>query len=253
MSASSTLDLALRLWPPLRDRGAVDDPADLDTLLAAQGLPGAPGEEGGVRHTFACFPPGAAATFALPAGERPRDDADARLLAHLLVTRTLLAAGLAIDRRVLAAQGDASAMTWAVRGEYSASPLALATSLWLIALDPLAASDRPLAIEWSPPYYQDAARWDLEYRLHSHYDIRERALDWVAYASVSSARHPGCSLWTIVEPLLRFGDGRSQIALAQFAEAADAAGEEAPAAAMLERARVAALLRAFLAQGRGAG
>ena len=248
MSTSTTLDLALRLWPRLRDGGAVDDPADLDTLLAAQGQPGAPGYDGGVRRTFACFPPGEQATFTLPTGERPRDDADARLLAHILVTRTLLGAGLAVDRRVQAAQGDAYAMTWAVRGDYDASPLTLAASLWLIALDPQRLSDHPLTIDWSPAHYQGAARWDLEYRLFSHYDIRERALDWVAYASVAPARHPGCSIWTIVEPLLRLSDGRSALALAQFAEASDTVDEEAPAAAMLERARIAALLRAFVAQ-----
>ena len=37
MSTSPVLDLAIRLWPQVRDRGAVDDPNDLDTLLAAQG------------------------------------------------------------------------------------------------------------------------------------------------------------------------------------------------------------------------
>lgn len=39
---SPVLELAIRLWPQVRDRGAVDDPSDLDTLLASQGQPGAP-------------------------------------------------------------------------------------------------------------------------------------------------------------------------------------------------------------------
>lgn len=242
------LDLAIRLWPQVRDRGTVDDPNDLDTLLAAQGLPGAPGVEGGVQRTFACFAPDEEATFLLPTGERPRDDTDARLIGHILVTRTLLAAGLSVDRRVQGAMGDAYAATWAVGGAYDASPLALATSIWLAALDPQQASDRPLPIDWSPALYQDPARWDVHYRLFSHYDIRERMLDWVSYASVRPARHPGCSLWTLVEPLLRIPDQRAQIALAQLAEASDESEESVPAAAMLDRARIAALLRAHVAQ-----
>ena len=255
MSTSPILDLAIRLWPQVRDRGAVDDPNDLDALLAAQGRPGAPGAEHGVRHTFACFPPGGAAgeeaTFVLPTGERPRDDADARLIAHLLVTRVLLGAGLSVDRRVQGAMGDAYAMTWAVRGGYDASPLALATSMWLAALDPQQSSDRPLTIDWSPALYQDAERWDLDYRLFSHYDIRERMMDWVSYASVAPSRHPGCSIWTLAEPLMRIPDQRAQIALGQLAEAADEAEEAPPAAAMLDRARIAALLRAYTAQRSG--
>ena len=252
MSTSPVLDLAIRLWPQVRDRGAVDDPNDLDTLLAAQGRPGAPGFEGGVRRTFACFPPEEDATFVLPTGERPRDDADARLIAHLVVTRTLLGAGLSVDRRVQGAMGDAYAMTWAVRGAYGASPLALATSMWLAALDPQQSSDHPLPIDWAPAYYQDAERWDVDYRLFSHYDIRERMLDWATFASGSPARHPGCSVWTLVEPLMRITDGRAQIALAQFGDASDEESEEAvPAAAVLDRARISALLRAYLAQMSG--
>ena len=250
MSSSPTLDLALRLWPQVRDRGTVDDPTELDALMAAMGQPGAPGYEGGLRRTFACFPLAEQATFVLPTGERPANDADARLLAHIIVARTLLGAGLGVDRRLQAAIGDAFAQTWAVRGAYDASPVVLATSIWLVALDEQQASDRPIAIDWTPEFYNDPERWDLEYRLFSHYDIRERVLDWVSYASVSPSRHPGCSIWTIAEPLLRITDQRAQIALAQFAEASDEVDEDAPASAMLERARVAALLRAFAAQGR---
>src|SRR5262249_41857486 len=99
-----------------------------------------------------------------------------RLLAHIIVTRTLLGAGLGVDRRVQAAQGDAIAQTWGVRGDYDASPLVLATSMWLVALDEQQASDRPLAIDWTPEFYQDAGRWDRESRLMSHYDVRERVL-----------------------------------------------------------------------------
>ncbi len=250
MSTSAVLDLALRLWPQARDRGAVDDPSDLDTLMAAMGQPGAPGYEGGLRRTFACFGPDEEAAFVLPTGERTQSDAEARLLGHIIVTRTLLGAGLGIDRRVQTAAGDAYAQTWAVRGAYDASPLTLATSIWLVALDEQQASDRPVNIDWTPALYDDADRWDTEYRLFSHYDIRERVLDWVSFASVSPNRHPGCSIWTIAEPLLRINDQRAQIALAQFVEASDEMDEDTPASAMLERARVAALLRGFAAQGR---
>lgn len=248
---SDVLNLAQRLWPQIRDHGTVDDPAALDRLMETLGQPGAPGFEGGELHTFAAFLPSEdASAFALPTGERPRDDADGRLLSHLLVTRTLLGAGLHVDRRVQQAMGATYAQTWCVRGGYTASPLALAGSLWLVALDPLRKSDRPLPIDWTPALYQDPERWDVDYRLFSHYDIRERALDWVVYASVDPARHEGVSIWTIVEPLLRLEDDRAYTALAGFAEASDTAVESASAAAMLERGRVEGLLRGFIAQQR---
>ncbi len=243
------LALANRLWPSVRDTGQVADPNDLDLLLAAQGKPGAPGYDRGVRGTFACFAPDEEASLTMPTGERSTSDEEARFLAHLLVTRVLMAAGLHIDRRVQRAVGDAFAVTWCVRGGYRATPLALATSLWLVALDPLHRSDRPLPIDWSPEAYQDATLWDLDYRLFSHYDIRERGLDWVVYASLADDRHAGCSIWTIVEPLLRLDDDRSFQALATFAEASDEESE-IPAAAVLERGRIAGLLRAFAAQHR---
>lgn len=248
---TDVLALTQRLWPQVRDHGGVDDAAALDTLIATLGQPGAPGFEEGELHTFAAFlPSDDASAFTLPTGERPVDDADGRLLGHLLVTRALLGAGLHVDRRVQQAMGAAYAQTWCVRGGYTASPLALAKSLWLIALDPLKKSDRPIPIDWTPALYQDAERWDVDYRLYSHYDIRERALDWVVYASVDPARHEGVSMWTIVEPLLRLEDDRAYSALAGFAEASDTAVETAGAAAMLERGRIEGLLRGFVAQQR---
>ncbi|MDA0271466.1 MAG: hypothetical protein O2798_10285 [Chloroflexi bacterium] len=249
MTHSDVLSLAIRLWPGARDTGQVADPADLDVLLAAQGQPGAPGYEGGVRGTFACFAPDEEATLTLSTGEHAVSDAEARLLGHLLVTRVLMAAGLHIDRRVQRAVGDAYAVTWCVKGGYRASPLALANSIWLVALDPLHRSDRPIPIDWSPEAYQDAALWNLDYRLFSHYDIRERALDWTVYASLDPKRHAGCSIWTIVEPLLRLDDDRSFQALSVFAEASDEESD-VPAAAILDRGRIAALLRVFAAQHR---
>gem|GEM_PF-1226696 len=254
-NTSETLALALRLWPQARDTGAVDDPSQLDALLATLGKPGASGFDAGVDGTFAAFSPEQEALFTLPTGERPASDPasgdeEGRLLAHILVTRTLVAAGLHVDRRVQRAIGHAYAPTWCVRGGYQASPLVLASTLWLVALDPLGKSDRPLAIDWEPALYQDPERWDLDYRLFSHYDIRERSLDWVMYASIDRARHPGCSMWTIVEPLLRLADDRAYQALGAFAEASDTEEEDLPAMAVLERGRVEGLLRAFTAQAR---
>lgn len=246
MASSEILELALRLWPQARDQGTVDRPDDLDRLIEAQGLPGAPGYECGLRSTFACFGPDEEAAFTLPAGEQPASDEAARFLAHLIVTRTLLAVGLSVDERVEAAMTAAHAWSWATSGggNHHREPLALATSLWLIALDPDSASDRPLAIDWSAGCFQ-GDWWDPEERLFSHYDIRERGLDWAAYVSYDPARHAGCSIWTIVEPLLRLEqDTRARLALAQLSAASDV-GQRANAAAMLERNRVAGMLRGY--------
>jgi hypothetical protein len=239
------LDLALRLWPQVRDQGTVQDPNDLDRLLDTQGEPGAPGFERGLRHTFACFLPSERAEVVLPTGERTADDLTARFVAHLVVTRTLLGAGLAVDERVANAIAESHALTWVAAGGSYRAPLALALSLWLVALDPLSDSDRPLPIDWSADVYNDVATWDPELRLFSHYDIREQAIDWAAYVSYDRERHSGVSRWTIIEPLLRLErDDRARLALAQLS-AADDVGDRAPAAAMLERNRIAGLLRAW--------
>jgi len=239
-----TLNLALALWPAARDRGAVDDPNALDTLLASLAQPGAIGYGCGLRHTFACFGPDEDALVTLPTGEQTTSDEEARFIAHVLVTRTLLAAGLHVDERVTSGMGAAYALSWtASGGRYGQTPLALATTLWLVALDPLSISDRPLAIDWEADCFQDPERWDLDYRLFSHYDIRERAIDWAAYASGAADRREGCSVYSIVEPLLRMEeDNRVRIALGAYAQAQDAAGS-ASAAAMLERGRIAAMLQ----------
>jgi hypothetical protein len=57
-------------------------------------------------------------------------------------------------------------------------------------------------------------------------------------------------VWTVVEPLLRMeNDWRTAQTLGQLSEVAGSGSEQAPAAAMLERNRVANLLRAHLASG----
>ncbi len=260
VSDSPTLDLAVQLWPGVRDGAPVSDPAALDTLLAAQGQPGAPGRDCGLTTTFACFAPGEAAALTLPSGERSRSDDEARFLGHLLVTRTLLAAGLAVDERVARASAATHALSWTTEGgaPYHQTPLALAVSLWLIALDPQARSDHPLPIDWSPACFE-RDWWDHEYRLFSHYDVRERALDWCAYASLDAARHEGCAGWTIAEPLLRMEtDSRARMALPQLAAHAavsatgDGEGKPLPAAAALERGRIALLVQGYLESTRPA-
>lgn len=251
MTTSETLALALRLWPEVRDSGAVSDPAMLDELLSALGQPGAPGYECGLDTTFACFAPDEEASLTLPTGESTTSDEEARFIGHVLVTRTLLGAGLHIDQRITTAMADAYAFAWTARpGPGDLTPLALASTIWLVALDPLSASDRPLPMSWDATCFDDTARWDPDYRLFSHYDIRERTIDWAVYVSGDAARRQGCSIWTIVEPLLRLEtDNRVRIALSAYSDAADTAAAGASAAAMLERGRIAAMLQGSLGLG----
>ncbi len=245
MTDSDPLTLALELWPDARDRGSVADPSALDRLLEALGRPGAPGYDCGLRNTFACFGPDEEAALTLPSGEHSTGDAEARFIGHVLVTRTLLAAGLHVDQRVTSAMGASYALSWtATGGQYRQTPLALASSLWLVALDPLGTSDRPIAIDWEAGCFEDAERWDPDYRLFSHYDIRERGIDWAVYVAGAPERRAGCSVYSIVEPLLRMAeDNRVGIALAAYGQAEDTAIESVPAAAMLDRGRVAAMLQ----------
>ena len=250
MSDSPALDAALRLWPSARDRGAVDDPDELDALLDAAGQPGAIGHDCGVATTFACFSPDIEASLTLPTGEASASDEEARLIGHVLVTRTLMAAGLGVDPRVSQAMATAHALTWTTEGggNHHTTPLALGAALWLVALDALTGDDQPLPIDWSASCFE-RDWWDPDYRLFSHYDVRERALDWAARVSRDPSRHPGCSGWTIAEPLLRLGgDSRVSIALPLLASGAQAAtdGEPIRAAASLERGRIAALVQAHV-------
>ncbi len=248
MSTHHILDLALRLWPEVRDRSHVSDPAMLDELLTSLGQPGAPGYDCGLSTTFSCFDPAEAARLTLPTGEEIISDPEARLVGHVIVTRTLLAAGLHVDQRVVGAMADAYALSWAIipsRRDLSASTLAC--TLWLIALDPRSSSDRPLPVSLNSPCCADPERWDPDYPLFSHYDIRERAIDWSVFASGGPARRSGCSIWTIVEPLLGLdSDNRVRIALASYAEAAESDQTSGGAAAMLERGRIAAMLQGSL-------
>lgn len=249
MTVDDSLTLALELWPDARDHGRVKDSSALDRLLERLGQPGAIGFDCGLRNTFTCFAPDENAVITLSSGEKTTSDPEARFIGHVLVTRTLLAAGLHVDQRVISAMAASYAFSWtALGGQYGQTPLALATSLWLIALDPLSNSDRPIAIEWDAKCFDDPQRWDPQYRLFSHYDIRGRAIDWAVYVASATERRAGCSIYTIVEPLLRMsGDNRVGLALSSYSQSEDATLEWVNAAAMLDRGRVAALLQSYLA------
>ncbi len=248
VTVDDSLALALELWPDARDYGQVKDASALDGLLESLGQPGAIGFDCGLRNTFTCFAPDETAVITLPSGEKTMSDSEARFIGHVLVTRTLLAAGLHVDQRVISAMAASYAFSWtALGGRYGQTPLALATSLWLIALDPLSNSDRPIAIEWDAECFDDPQRWDLQYRLFSHYDIRGRAIDWVVYVASAVERREGCSIYTIVEPLLRMGgDNQVGLALSSYSQSEDATLAAVNAAAMLDRGRVATLLKSYL-------
>jgi hypothetical protein len=248
---NNVLEIALALWPVVRDGNPPPDPTQLDVLLDSQGQPGAAGYDCGLRTTFAAFAPDEEARVTLPSGEQTESDEEARFVAHLVVTRTLLAAGLAIDERVNQGLATAHALSWTTEGaeHHHWTPLALAVGLWLVALDPQTDSDRPLPIDWSPACFE-RDWWDPDYRLFSHYDVLERALDWASYVSRDAARRGGCSVWTIAEPLLRLEqDARARIALPMLADG-DPPGHRPPATAGLERGRVALLVQGYLQAAR---
>jgi len=230
------------IWPSIRDGQAISDISVLDHLLNLLSERNAFGVEQGINNTFSGFTNEDDQSIVLLSGESTHTPDEAKLLAHILITRLLVGAGLHVDRRIQGALGDAYANTWCVRGEYSTTPLVLAHSLWLIALDPQNHSDIPLAINWEPTYYQNSEVWDLDYRLFSHYDVKERALDWAAYVSHSSERYSGCSRWNIIEPLIRINDERAHLAIKQLSDSIDPETEGIGVAEILERSRISRLL-----------
>ena len=249
MKDKETIELALQLWPEARDVGYVSDPTMLDILLQTLGTKCALGYECGLRTTFS---PSSQSNnlphIMLPTGEKTStDELNTRLIANIIITRTLLAAGLHVDERITSSMADTYAFCWAPKDNAIAvSPLARACSLWLIALDPASASDKPLPVSWNAECFNNPRIWDTDYRLISHYDVRERAMDWVVFVSGSPVRRDGCSRWTIIEPLLRLkDDSRTRIALSAYAESQDAVETNASAASMLERGRIANLLNAI--------
>lgn len=229
-------------WPSIRDGQVISDISVLDYLLSLLGKKNAFGIAQGLNNTFSGFTDEDDQNIVLPSGESTRTPDEARLLAHILITRLLVGAGLDVDRRIQSALGDAYANTWCVKGEYRTTPLVLAHSLWLIALDSQNHSDVPLVINWEPTYYQNAKVWDLNYRLFSHYDVKERALDWAVHVSHSSDRYAGCSRWNIIEPLIRINDERAHLAIKQLSESTDPEVQGIGAAEILERSRISRLL-----------
>ena len=238
----TTIEIIFDIWPSLRDGHEIRDMAVLDHLLSLFGGENAFEAARGLNSTFSGFTNDDNQQISLPTGESTCTPDEAKLLAHILITRLLIGAGLHVDRRVQGALGDAYANTWCVKGEYRTTPLVLAHSLWLIALDPQNHSDTPLAIDWEPIYYQDSDGWDLNYRLFSHYDVKERALDWAVHVSQSPDRYVGCSRWNIVEPLIRINDERAHLAIKGLSDTIDIEIEGIGAAEILERSRISALL-----------
>lgn len=238
----TTIEIVLDTWPSIRDGQVSNDISLLDQLLSLFGEKNAFGVEQGIDSTFSGFADEDNQRIVLPSGEFTSTPNEAKLLAHILITRLLVAAGLHVDRRVQGALGDAYANTWCVKGEYITTPLVLAHSLWLIALDPQNHSDIPLAINWDPTYYQNSGAWNLGYRLFSHYDVKERALDWAVHVSQSPDRYVGCSRWNIVEPLIRINDERAHLAIKQLSDTVDKEIEGIGAAEILERSRIFGLL-----------
>ena len=111
-TGSEVLQLALRLWPQVRDHGVVDDPGDLDQLIAAQGGAGRPRlRMRSAPHLLVLFRRTRRRGSRSPPASSPDSDDSARFIAHLLVTRTLLAAGLSIDERVDRAMCEAYALS----------------------------------------------------------------------------------------------------------------------------------------------
>ncbi len=235
------IDVALEIWPDLRDGNNLQDLSHLDILLGSLGIPTAYGSSEGISTTFGGFTESASPTVTLPTGETTTSLEEAKLLCHIVVTRTLMSAGLDVDRRVQEAMGQAYANTWCVKGDYKTTPLVLSASLWLIALDSQSHSDTPLPIDWSASIYENSLFWDTEYRLFSHYDIKERALDWVVHVSHENERHQGCSRWNIIEPLLRIEDERADLAVTNFLNQLEEDAENISARYIIERSRIAKL------------
>ena len=235
------VDLALEIWPGLRDGNNLEDLSDLDILLESQGIPTAYGSSEGISATFGGFTESVSQAVTLPTGETTSSLEEAQLLCHMVVTRTLMSAGLVVDRRVQEAMGQAYANTWCVKGDYTTTPLVLSASLWLVALDPQNHSDTPLPIDWTAPIYENSLVWDTEYRLFSHYDIKERALDWAVHVSHDNERHQGCSRWNIIEPLLRIEDERAGLAVTNFLNQLEEDTENISARYIIERSRIAKL------------
>ncbi len=235
------IDIALEIWPVLRNGNNLEDLSHLDILLESRGISTAYGRTEGISATFGGFVEPVYSSITLPTGETTSSLEEAKLLCHIIVTRTLMSAGLDVDRRVQEAMGQAYANTWCVRGDYNTTPLVLGTSLWLIALDSQNHSDTPLPIDWNASMYENSMIWDTEYRLFSHYDIKERALDWAVHVSHENERHRGCSRWNIIEPLLRIEDERAELAVANFLNQLEENTENLSAKYIMERSRIAKL------------
>ena len=211
-------------WNQLRDTGSLNDTSILDILLSRIGMEGSPGYDCGIRSTFSVFPPNIDAELILPTGEKSESDEDARFIAHILALRLFLGAGLGFESRIVDAIANTYGLSWTkkIGGNYECSKVALANSIWLIALDPKPESDIPLDIDWSLPCFQNEHLWDKNYNLFSRYDIKERMLDWLVYMSADEKKLVEISIFSFLEPIIRMKyDSRVKMILSKFSKFED--------------------------------
>ena len=231
-------------WTEVRDTGSLSDLGILDQLLQRIGKDGAPGYECGIFDTFSIFDKNEDAKIFLSTGEETSSDTEARFIGNLLAIRLFLAAGFMFDAKIISALASTYGLSWTkkIGGNYGHSSLSLAISLWLIALDPKPESDEPFNINWELQCFQNNVFWDLDYNLFSHYDIKERMLDWCIYAINNEDTIRDISIFTILEPLLHLqNDSRAKIVIDKFSDLNDHYASK-NASTLIEKKRIADLV-----------
>tara|TARA_Y100001970_G_scaffold89710_1_gene113078 strand:+ start:9313 stop:10062 length:750 start_codon:yes stop_codon:yes gene_type:complete len=248
MENIALIDSMQSAWAEVRDSGSLTNVGILDELLERIGKEGAPGYECGVINTFSVFSPDEDAKIILVTGEETSSDAEARFIGNLLAIRLFLAAGFIFDAKIISALSSTYGLSWTkkIGGNYGHSSLSLATSLWLIALDPKPESDEPFNIDWDLQCFNNDELWDLDYNLFSHYDIKERMLDWCIYAINNDDIIQDISIFTILEPLLHLqNDSRAKIVIDKFSDLNDH-HESKSASAMVEKKRISDLVSSLI-------
>ena len=135
-------------------------------------------------------------------------------------------------------------MSWAKKSgnNYGHSALSLATSIWLIALEPKPESDEPFPINWDIPCFDNPEIWNFEFNLHSRYDIRERILDWCILIVNDTTLINDVSIFSILEPILYMkNDSRAKLFLDKFSELQDH-HESSTVSALMEKKRIVDLI-----------
>lgn len=86
----------------------------------------------------------------------------------------------------------------------------------------------------------------MDYNLFSHYDIKERMLDWCIYAINNDDIIQDISIFTILEPLLHLqNDSRAKIVIDKFSDLNDH-HESKSASAMIEKKRISDLVSSLI-------